>query len=142
METQLKKIKNQLNNSNNITNINTQKNYNESNQTVLKPEILFLPSPNSDGNFDETTSSLSYKEGATIYRFIKTEQNKANFQIDDKEASIKLALQYRDKRIDPVCESINAFNQSKRIITLEQGEAELQNGKWVVNKKAKISYEG
>jgi hypothetical protein len=107
----------------------------------VKSEIFFLSSPNADGSFDESSASSTYKEGATIYRFTKTGNNKANFQIDDKEASVKLALQYRDRRIDPVCETTNAFNQAKNISTVQQGEAELQSGKWVVSKKAKIKYE-
>ena len=111
------------------------------NRAEEKSEIFFLSSPNADGSFDESSSSLNYKEGATIYRFTKIGNNKANFQIDNKEASVKLALQYRDRRIDPVCEATNAFNQGKNISTVQQGEAELIGGKWVVYKKAKIKYE-
>lgn len=119
----------------------TQPTYLEVKQPEVRSEIFFLSSPNADGSFDESSASSSHKEGATIYRFTKIGNNKANFQIDNKEASIKLALQYRDRRIDPVCEATNAFNQAKNISTIQQGEAELQSGKWVVNKKAKIKYE-
>lgn len=144
LETQIEKIKSQLSNSNPIpihTAQTTQPPYQEVKQLEVRAEIFFLSSPNADGSFDESSASLTYKEGATIYRFTKIGSNKANFQIDNKEASIKLALQYRDRRIDPVCEATNAFNQAKNISTVQQGEAELQSGKWVVNKKAKIKYE-
>ncbi len=104
-------------------------------------EILYLSSPNSDGSFDENSASQSYKEGATIYQFTKSYPNKAFFRIAEKEASIKLALQLRDKRIEPACESTNAFNHAKGLKTLQQGEAELINGKWMVVKKARIKYE-
>jgi len=120
---------------------NTQPMNAETKQPEVRIETFFLSSPNSDGSFEDSSASPTYKEGATIYRFIKTGNNKANFQIDEKEASIKLALQYRDKRIDPVCEATNAFNQAKHISTVQKGEADLQNGKWIVNKKAKIKYE-
>jgi hypothetical protein len=144
LDTQIEKIKSQLSNSNPSSSHSaqsTQLTYQEVKQPEVKSEIFFLSSPNADGSFDESSASATYKEGATIYRFTKTGNNKANFQIDDKEASIKLALQYRDRRIDPVCETTNAFNQAKNISTVQQGEAELQSGKWAVSKKAKIKYE-
>lgn len=141
LESQIEKIKSQLNTSTPVQIFTTQPTYQETTQPEVRPEIFFLPSPNSDGSFDENSASSTYRDGATIYRFTKTGNNNANFQIDEKEASIILALQYRDKRIDPVCEATNAFNQAKHITTVQQGEAELQSGKWVVNKKAKIRYE-
>lgn len=108
----------------------------------IKSWIFFLQSPNRDGTFLENSASQGYKEGYTIYKFFKTENGKARFQIDENEASVKLALQYRDIRIDPVCDAINSYNpKTVRLVTVEQGEAELQNGKWIVNKKAKIRYE-
>ncbi|CAN1578692.1 hypothetical protein MCERE19_04387 [Spirosomataceae bacterium] len=113
-------------------------------QSEVITQTFFLSTPNSDGSFNESSSSSTYKEGATIYRFTKIGSNRAKFQIDEKDASARLALQYPDKNIDPVCDAVNAFNpKSTRITTVEQGEAELQNGKWVVdrNKKVKIKYE-
>lgn len=117
-----------------------------SNQEVRPPEpkteILFLSTPNSDGSFNESSASNTYKDGASIYRLMKTGNSNANFQIDEKETSIKLALQYPDKNIDPVCDAENAFNpRANRISTIKMGEAELQNGKWIINSKAVIRYE-
>lgn len=109
-----------------------------------KTETFFLSIPNSDGSFNDSSVSSSYKEGASIYRFTKVGNNRATFQIDEREASVTLALTYPDKSIDPVCDAVNAFNpKAKRIITVEAGEAELLNDKWIVNKtqKAKIRYE-
>ncbi len=116
----------------------------EAKQLEVKTESFFLSTPNSDGSFNESSASSAYKDGATIYRFTKIGSNRAKFQIDEKDASAKLALQYPDKNIDPVCDAVNAFNpKATRITTVEQGEAELQGGKWIVekNKKAKIKYE-
>ena len=107
-----------------------------------KTEILFLSTPNSDGSFNESSASNTYKDGASIYRLMKTGSANAKFQIDEKETSIKLALQYPDKNIDPVCDAENAFNpRANRISTIKMGEAELQNGKWIINSKALIRYE-
>ena len=141
------KIKSQLINLNPASNYTAQT-IQPTIQEIKQPEVItqtfFLSTPNSDGSFNESSSSSTYKDGATIYRFTKIGNNRAKFQIDEKDASARLALQYPDKNIDPVCDAVNAFNpKATRIITVEQGEAELQNGKWVVdrNKKAKIKYE-
>lgn len=141
LEFEISKLKEKIN----LQNLNTIQSKHveqiEVKQPEVRSEIFFISSPNADGSFDECNATVSYKEGATIYRFTKIGNNKAYFQIDNKEASILLALQYRDKRIDPVCDATNAFNQAKNISTIQQGEAELLSGKWVVNKKAKIKYE-
>lgn len=114
----------------------------ETKHPETKTEILFLSTPNSDGSFNESSASNTYKDGASIYRLMKTGNSKAKFQIDEKETSIKLALQYPDKNIDPVCDAENAFNpRANRISTIKMGEAELQNGKWMINAKAVIRYE-
>jgi len=117
---------------------------NEYKQPEIKipTEIFFLSTPNSDGSFNETSSSSTYREGASIYKFVKVGNNRATFQIDEREASVKLALQYPDKCIDPVCEAVNAFNpKAKRITTDDVGKAELVNGKWMKTSKAKIRYD-
>jgi hypothetical protein len=145
LEAQIEKIKVQLNTSNNVSSYTSQikqPTYQEAQQTEVKTDTFFLSTPNSDGSFNESSALSAYKDGATIYRFTKVSKNRARFQIDEKGASAKLALQYPDKNIDPVCDPINAFNpNATRITTVEQGEAELQNDKWAVNKKAKIRYE-
>lgn len=108
----------------------------------IKSNIFYLSTPNSDGTFNDSSSSQSYKESASIYKFVKTSQNTATFEIDNRESSIKLALQYPDKNIEPVCENLNAFNpKSRKIITDTPGTAQLSDGKWVKIKKAKVIYE-
>lgn len=147
LETQIEKIKSQLGNTNPVSSSTaqtTQPTYQEVKQPEVITQTFFLSTPNSDGSFNESSASSTFKDGASIYRFIKVGNNKAKFQIEEKDASARLALQYPDKNIDPVCDAVNAFNpKATRITTVEQGEAELQNGKWVVdrNKKAKIKYE-
>lgn len=107
----------------------------------VKGETFYLSTPNSDGSFNDSSASVNYKEGASIYRFTKKSSSRAMFQIDERDASIKLALQYPDKNIDPVCDAENAFNpKAKTIITTGAGEAELVGDKWIKNNKAKIRY--
>lgn len=147
LESHIEKIKTQLNTSNPVSSYTAQTiqpTYQETEQPEVKTETFFLSTPNADGSFNESSASSAYKDGASIYRFTKIGNDKAKFQIDEKDASARLALQFPDKNIDPVCDAVNAFNpKATRIITVEQGEAELQNGKWIVekNKKTKIKYE-
>lgn len=147
LEVEIIQLKDKIGSQSTTSNISAylpQPTFQESKDLEIKTEIFFLSTPNSDGSFNESSSSSTYRDGASIYRFTKIGGYRAKFQIDDKDASARLALLYPDKNIDPVCDAINAFNpKSTRITTVEQGEAELQNGKWVVdrNKKAKIKYE-
>ncbi len=145
LELQVKNLNDQIQSvlilSNSTTQISQSSNP-ESIQPEKRAEIFFLSTPNSDGSFNESSASFAHKEGATIYRFTKIGSNRAHFQIDEKDASAKLALQYPDKNIDPVCDAVNAFNpKATRITTVEQGEAELQGNKWIINRKVKIRYE-
>jgi len=144
LESQIEKIKTQINTNTSTQNITIQQSNQEIKQPENKTETFFLSTPNVDGSFNESSVSATYIKGATIYRFSKISSNRAKFQIDEKDDSVKLALQFTDKNIDPVCDAVNAYNpKATRITTVEQGEAELQNGKWIVekNKKAKIKYE-
>jgi hypothetical protein len=119
---------------------------NSGGNTIIKDteqNYFYLSTPNTDGSFNESSASPNFKEGASIYRFTKLNANKAIFQIDDRESSIRLALQFPDKSIDPVCDATNAFNpKAIKIKTDQPGEVELQNGKWRVTKKSKIRYDG
>lgn len=105
-------------------------------------EVIYLSTPNSDGSFNVSSASTLFKEGASIYRITKISNRIGKFQIEEKEGAIKLALQYPDKNIDPVCETLNSFYpNAKHIKTDIEGEVELINDKWMKTKKAKIYYE-
>jgi len=138
LESELEEMKKQIDALNSVLRPTTQSSYREE----APPETFFLSTPNSDGSFNESSAQPTYREGGSIYRFTKIGRDIAKFQIDEREASVKLALQYPDKNIDPVCEVVNAFNpKATRIMTIEQGEAKLGTNKWLVNKKSKIRYE-
>lgn len=110
---------------------------------AVQPSHFYFSTPDADGSFSENAGHQSYREGASIYKFKKLTAAQAEFQIDERESSVKLALQYPDKNIDPVCEALNAFNpKSKNISTVDGGGlAELVGGKWKVTKKARIRYD-
>ena len=109
-------------------------------QANSKNETFFLPNPNEDGSFNESSALSVYKDGKSFYKFERTGNNNAEFQIDER--SIKRALNAPDRTIHPVCDAKNAFNPTARTITtIEMGKAELQNGKWTLISKAVIKYE-
>jgi len=104
-------------------------------------EVFYLSTPNMDGSFNETSVKSTYQEGASIYKFTKTSANDAEFQIDNSESSVKLALAYPDKNIEPACEAQNAYDaKADRIATVQSGKAVLDGDKWRVTKKAQIKY--
>ncbi|TSJ36554.1 hypothetical protein FO440_22255 [Mucilaginibacter corticis] len=114
-------------------------------QEVQTPEeIFYLSTPNADGSFNVSSAQMNYKPGASIYRFKKTAPNLAMFKIDEREDAVKLALQYSDKNIDPVCEPVNAYSRNAKKVktpTGGDGQATLLDDKWVVTQKAKVFYE-
>ncbi|GHB67208.1 hypothetical protein [Persicitalea jodogahamensis] len=103
---------------------------------------FYLSTPNADGSFNNSSANASYKEGASIYKFQNIKGNQAKFKIDEHEASVRLALAYPDKNIDPVCDASNAFDpKARKIYTEENGIAELVGDRWKVITKARIRYE-
>ena len=110
----------------------------------IVPVILYLSTPNADGSFNESSAQNSYREGASIYKFTLLSIDRANFEIDVRESSIRLALQYPDKNIDPVCNALNSFTvNTKSIRTDKPGTAVKDGDKWIVTNasKAIIKYE-
>ena len=103
---------------------------------------FYLSTPNADGSFNNSSANASYKEGASIYKFQNIKDNRAKFVIDEHDASVRLALAYPDKNIDPVCDASNAFDpKARKIYTEENGIAELIGDRWKVITKARIRYE-
>jgi hypothetical protein len=110
----------------------------------IAEDIFYLSIPNKDGSFNVSSAQANYKPGASIYWFKKTAPDKAVFKIDGRDSTVKHALQYAEKSIDPACESMNDFNMAAAKITTRPGdeaEAELEGDKWKIKRKAKIYYE-
>ncbi|WP_299989368.1 hypothetical protein [uncultured Pontibacter sp.] len=109
--------------------------------TYKEREVFYLSNPNADESFNSLSISHAFRTGASIYRFTKIDDFRAEFQIDNREDAIKLALQFPDKNIDPACEPKNAFNpKAKSVYTSAPGKAELRADKWKVTSKAIIEY--
>jgi hypothetical protein len=107
-------------------------------------EELYFSTPSGDRTFDANFGLPHFKEGASIYKFTKTAHDRAQFQMVEHPATLRLALGYPDKNIDPVCDAGNEFiPDATRIVTRpgDEGKAELVGDKWKVTTKAKIYYE-
>jgi len=104
---------------------------------------FYLSVPNADGIFAGNRASEEFEEGISIYKFelFKDYQNKASFWIA-KEA-IEFALDDADRRVKPVCNSVNYLNKDTHhyIKTKKPGIAKLlPSGNWKIETKAEIEY--
>jgi hypothetical protein len=104
---------------------------------------VYLASPNKDGSFNKFSERTSFVEGSSIMAFEPLGNNKFAVYIDTKNPSaVKLALQYKDKRIDPTFEGISAFNpQATSIQIVKPAIVELQGDKYILVEKGKIDYD-
>lgn len=108
---------------------------------------FYLSTPNSDGTFNVSSMTPTYKPTASIYKFSITredEQSIAAFTVAEQYESIKDALSSPGSYLDPVCESVNAFSPlAKKIRNIRPGRAIREGDKWVVRPedKAIIRYE-
>lgn len=107
---------------------------------------FFMSTPNSDGTFDGTQKSDSFKPTISLYKFTLESINATNasFEFYSDDFGIKDALNNPKRFIEPVCYEVNdAFVGSKKIIMQKNGLAVKQGEQWKVekNNKAQIKYE-
>jgi hypothetical protein len=106
-------------------------------------KVLFFASPTSNGEFLAKNGQSEVKSGASIYIFY-VNGSEATFEFYNDPSTFQATINDPGNRIKPVCDANNAYNPDAKKITTkreERGKATLQNDKWKVTKKAKISYE-
>jgi hypothetical protein len=106
-------------------------------------KVLFFASPTSNGEFLAKNGQNEVKSGASIYIFY-VNGSEATFEFYNDPSTFQATINDPGNRIKPVCDANNAYNPDAKKITTkreERGKATLQNDKWKVTKKAKISYE-
>jgi hypothetical protein len=103
---------------------------------------FYLSVPSADGVFVGNRASEDFEEGISIYKFelFKDDSNKASFWLA-KEA-IEFALDDVDRRIKPVCDSVNYLDKNiHHVETIKPGVAKLlPSGNWKIETKAEIKY--
>jgi hypothetical protein len=105
---------------------------------------FYMSTPNNDGSFNQSSYSPIFKPSASYYLFVVNSANslQASFFFVDDEKAVITAIHYPDTYIDPVCTAENAINYSARKIkTSVPGIMEKSGDKWVLIRKATISYE-
>jgi|CXWL01.1.fsa_nt_gi hypothetical protein len=111
-----------------------------SNQSTPSSRIVYLMSPNKDGEFNRSYETTNFVESESVYKFELTSQNEAQFSIDSR--AFGRALNMTDTYVLPVCDETNEFSYDYNSIkTLKKGVATLNGSKWVVKQKAQIQYE-
>jgi len=104
-------------------------------------EILFLSNPNSNGSFNDSSALKAYREGASIYEFTLLNSTEATFKIHKSESSMKMALQFPEDSLLPVCESENEYDaRYNKVETINLGKVALEGSKWILKAKAIIRY--
>jgi hypothetical protein len=119
--------------------IDTQKNNKQEKQKYTVKQ--YFASPTLQGEFLAKHGQSEVKIGASVYLFSINGLN-ADFEFYNHPSTFHSALNDEHNRIKPVCEKQNLYNpNATKITTTVKGKAELQNDKWKVTEKAKISYE-
>ena len=107
-------------------------------------DAFYMATPSDEKQFDESSMTQSFKPTQTLYKFIVDAQNKnlAKFVFQSDVPGIRDSVNAPQTYLEPVCEPINALNQSAtKITTVKHGTAEKRNDKWIVIIKAQIKYE-
>ena len=104
---------------------------------------FYLGLPVGSKKFLNEDVSVKFNNQESVYEFHYTNpaKTKATFKVTDNPNSHLSAIRSKDVAIETVSTATNAFRtDAKRVNTIEEGEAELIDGYWVVTKKAKIEY--
>lgn len=103
--------------------------------------FIYFREPAAEGGFDNNRKIME-KSSQTLYTFIlNANGHKATFRFDTDPANFSQALSHTRYKVEPVCniEGMSAESATK-ITSLEDGEAELRDNKWIVTKKATVRY--
>jgi hypothetical protein len=106
-----------------------------------KPMVFYANYPDGPNGFSKgSLKEDEFNEAVYIIRIDAGQEDKASFQINIKESTLKAALQYKDTYLDKACEtmSIPESRRGSGIRNVEPGELRLEGNNWRINKKAKI----
>jgi uncharacterized coiled-coil protein SlyX len=110
-----------------------------------KPEPkadFYMSTPNKDGSFSMASYSEVFMPSVSIYKFMPIGDEQAEFRIESDEQGMRDALNFSASYIQPVCEEENDLTpETKRIVTVRNGLANLNKGQWTVLRKALVRYE-
>lgn len=111
-------------------------------QASPKSNVFYMKRPNENMEFDLSLKSLNRTE-ETLYRFELDAKlpNFAKFYFDcESPARVRWALSTKDKTLDRVCNATGDSTNGRYTCT-SPGEAKLQDGKWIVTRKAVVIFD-
>jgi hypothetical protein len=92
------------------------------------------------GDFLRSSSTMEFKEGKSLYRFKKTNENEALVSVVN-ESSVVKKFRSNPDALDGICEQLNQCDENtKAIETVEPGKAVLDGDKWRIKTVVKIKY--
>lgn len=110
-------------------------------QASPKSNVFYMKRPLENMEFDLSLKSLNPTE-ETLYRFEVDAKrpNFAKFYFDcESPARVRWALSTKDKTLDRVCNATGDSTNGRYTCT-SPGEAKLQDGKWIVTRKAVVIF--
>lgn len=115
---------------------------NELMKNSFKPEMFFMPVPNSDATFDLEYRQENFVDTESVYRFETISANEAKFSFYNDAGTVRRALSGYDVYLKPVCKALSEFNiNATRIVTQVPGKVEKVGNQWKLKEKALIYYE-
>lgn len=105
------------------------------------PDVFYFEQPSNDREFDDRERKIRPTE-YTLYKFtlLKNKQDEAEFIFEPLQPNlVNYALNVRNKKIDPVCDTTVNGNSGK--FHCNPGQAKLKDGKWIVTKTAFITFD-
>ena len=103
---------------------------------------FYMATPNKDGSFSMASYSEVFMPSVSIYKFMPIGDDQAEFKFESDPEGMRDALNFSTSYIEPVCDEENDLTpETKRVLTVTNGLAELINGQWTVLRKAAIRYE-
>ena len=111
-------------------------------ETLVTPEVFFMPIPTGNGIFNQDYLSPSFVQSESVYRFELLNPSEAKFTFYNDEATVRRALNSFQQYVLPACKALNDLNlKATKIITQVPGTVYKDGSEWKLKEKALIYYE-
>lgn len=89
------------------------------------------------------SSNIAKSKEEIVYKFeIESNRIEASFRIIVDDVILQSILRLGNTYLRPACIELNSYDSfTKKIVTIEPGKAKLIGDKWIIDKKAEITYE-
>lgn len=104
--------------------------------------FIYFKEPNSEGYFEHNRGAFAKSNQSLYCLTLNSIGDRATFEfVNGDSQTVSQALSYSKFKIEPVCDVTGVYSENAtRITPLEDGQAQLNNGRWVVTKKAIVKF--